>query len=67
MKVSVRKGQLVTDVLYQHLGDDNDQLDAAFYELNPHVRGAFFPTDQLITLPDPANVPEQRFVIRSWD
>ncbi|CAG9001762.1 MAG: hypothetical protein CENE_03789 [Candidatus Celerinatantimonas neptuna] len=67
MKVLAQKGQLITDLLYQHLGDDNDQLEAAFYQLNPQIRVAIFPQSMTVTLPDVASVPKQTNVTRSWD
>lgn len=67
MKVKACAGQLVTDLLYQYLGDDNDQLDAAFFALNPQIRAAVFPQNMTVTLPEVASVPEQTTVTRSWD
>ncbi|MFM2477358.1 hypothetical protein [Celerinatantimonas sp. MCCC 1A17872] len=67
MKVQAKQGQLVTDLLYQNLGDDNDQLEAAFYELNSQIRVAIFPEAMTVTLPDVASVQKQTTVIRSWD
>lgn len=42
MKVSAKAGELIADLLYKHTGQDNDQLEQAFYQLNPHVRREVF-------------------------
>lgn len=67
MKVQAKQGQLVTDLLYQRLGDDNDQLEAKFYQLNPQIRQAIFPKVMTVTLPDGTNVQKETKVMRSWD
>ncbi|MFM2485254.1 hypothetical protein [Celerinatantimonas yamalensis] len=55
-------GQFVTDLLYQQLDDD---MDAAFYELNPQIRVAIFPQSMTVTLPDVASVQKQTTVTRN--
>ncbi|MFM2481524.1 hypothetical protein [Celerinatantimonas sp. YJH-8] len=67
MKVQAKQGQLVTDLLYQQLGDDNDQLEAEFYELNPQIRQAIFPKTMTVILPNRAGVQKETKVTRSWD
>lgn len=67
MNVQAKAGQLVTDLLYQCLQDDNDQLELAFYQLNPQIRSAIFPKDMVVAMPDVQQVPKQVKVVRSWD
>ncbi|MCD9475038.1 hypothetical protein [Photobacterium phosphoreum] len=67
MKVSAKAGELITDLLYKHTGQDNDQLEQVFYQLNPHVRREVFFVDTEVVLPQVKQVPKTQRVIKSWD
>ncbi|MDX1301834.1 hypothetical protein [Photobacterium sp.] len=67
MRVNVNKGELITDILYQHTGQDDDQVEAEFYRINPGVRGELFTADMAVTLPQPTHKQNLKTVNRSWD
>lgn len=67
MRVNVKKGELIIDILYQHTGQDDDQIEAEFYRLNPSVRGEVFMIDMAVALPQPTHKQNLKTVTRSWD
>ncbi|HFQ4959189.1 TPA: hypothetical protein ACGUPM_002642 [Vibrio vulnificus] len=67
MKANARKGELITDLLFRHTGQDSDELEARFYELNSHVRGDVFTEDTTVTIPDAKSIKPNQTVTRSWD
>lgn len=67
MKISARQGELITDLLFKKTGRDDDEIERAFYALNPHVRGAVFITDTLVTLPEITHTKNITKIIKSWD
>lgn len=67
MKITVHKGDIVTDVLFKHTGQDDDQLEADFYQLNPHVRGDFFMEETIVIIPEVSFKQNIKEVNRSWD
>ncbi|WED23088.1 hypothetical protein L3Q72_06755 [Vibrio sp. JC009] len=66
MRVNARKGELVTDLLFKYTGQDDDQTEAAFYELNTHVRAAIFPEDCSVLIPEVPVGSQSQDVTRSW-
>ncbi|CAK1693665.1 Phage tail protein [Vibrio crassostreae] len=67
MKIFARKGELITDLLFKQTGQDSDQLETAFYRLNPHVRGDAFTADTHVHIPEISTVKPTQSVTRSWD
>ena len=67
MQIEALKGELVTDLLFKHTGQDHDALEAEFYRLNPHVRGAVFTAKTTVILPAPIQTHHTTKPIRSWD
>lgn len=67
MKVQAKCGELVTDLLFKKLGQDDDVIEAEFYRLNPHIRADIFPQDTLVTLPAPTHKTNIQKPTRSWD
>ncbi|MFD2177842.1 hypothetical protein [Veronia pacifica] len=67
MQTEARKGELITDLIFKHTGQDNDAQEAAFYRLNPHVRGEVFTETTIVTLPAVIQTNNQRQPTRSWD
>ncbi|MGR5061960.1 tail protein X [Photobacterium sp. DNB22_13_2] len=67
MKVNAKAGELITDLLYRYSGQDNDQLEQAFYQLNPHVRNEVFQQNTVVVLPDVKSAPKLKTVTKSWD
>ncbi|WP_420745764.1 hypothetical protein [Photobacterium damselae] len=67
MKVMAKAGTLITDLLFQYLGQDNDQIEHAFYRLNPHVRREVFLIDTEVILSDVELTPKTQHVTKSWD
>ncbi|MFA0690637.1 hypothetical protein [Vibrio splendidus] len=67
MKINVRQGELITDVLFKQTGQDSDQLEHDFYQANPHVRGEVFSRDTLVTIPVVKANHSKQGVVRSWN
>lgn len=67
MRVNVKEGELITDILYQHTGQDDDQIEAEFYRLNPSIRWEVFAVDMAVILPLPRHKHNLKTVTRSWD
>ncbi|MEL6113777.1 hypothetical protein P0Y67_01030 [Photobacterium sp. SP02] len=67
MKIKAPGGELVTDFLFKQIGQDDDALEAAFYRLNPHVRGELFNAETYVVLPEATRAPNVKKVTRSWD
>ena len=67
MRVNAKEGDLITDLLYQHTKQDDDQIEAEFYRLNPHVREEIFISDTSVLLPSATHKPNLKTVTRSWD
>ncbi len=67
MKITVQKGEFITDVLFKQTGQDDDQLETDFYQLNPHVRGDFFMQKTVVTIPEVSFKQNIKEVNRSWD
>lgn len=61
-----RKGDYVLDFLYRQLGVDDDQIEAQFYQLNPHVYHNRFVSDTEVTLPD-VMPPAKKGIKRLWN
>ena len=45
MKTMIHKGQCIYDFLYQDYGTDDDTIEAAFLQANPHVYWLIAPED----------------------
>ncbi len=67
MKITARKGELITDLLFKQTGQDSDQIEADFYRINPHVRGDVFTEDTSVHIPELSTVKPNQSVTRSWD
>ncbi|WP_318438166.1 hypothetical protein [Photobacterium leiognathi] len=67
MKVSAKAGELILDLLYQYTGQDNDQLERTFYQLNPHIRSEVFFVDTIVALPEVKRTLKTQHVMKSWD
>lgn len=66
MRVNAKAGDLVVDLLFKHTKQDDDQIEAEFYNLNPHVRGAVFSEDCSVFIPERTINQTVRNVVRSW-
>ncbi len=68
MRVSTLAGDTVADVLYRHLGQDNDELEKAFYQLNPEITQLTYilPAGIPLTVPTPQPIKPKQ-VIQLWD
>ncbi len=67
MKVHVRAGELVADLLYKQTGSDDDALEQEFYRINPHVRGDTFQNECVVTIPTHMTSTRKQKITRSWD
>ncbi|MDG3089140.1 hypothetical protein P7F88_25090 [Vibrio hannami] len=52
MKITALYGETVGDLLNRVLGDDNDELEEAFYQLNQGHSSRFLTQGAIYTLPD---------------
>ena len=50
-RVSLTKGELILDVLYQQTGSDSDHVESLFYALNPTVTAQHIPKDGEYLIP----------------
>ncbi len=66
MRVNAKAGDLVVDLLFKHASQDDDQIEAEFYNLNPHVRGAVFSEDCSVLIPESTVNQQTNNVVRSW-
>lgn len=61
-------GDTVGTILYRHLGRDDDEIERAFFEINPGVAalGPVLSSGVVVTLPElPA--PPVKKVVSVWD
>ncbi|MGD8109393.1 hypothetical protein [Vibrio sp. TRT 17S01] len=67
MRVQAKRGEVVVDFLFKKTQQDNDDIERAFYALNPHVRDAVFTEDCFVVIPEVTKGERSRRVTRIWD
>ena len=50
-RISLKKGELILNVIYEHTGQDNDEIESLFYSQNPLVFGLHIPVDGVYSIP----------------
>ncbi|MCG9785382.1 tail protein X [Vibrio brasiliensis] len=70
MIVTARYNETVGSLLTRVFGEDSDELDDIFYQLNPSVTSRFLEAGQEVNLPDPETTTtktESDHVIEVWE
>ncbi len=71
MRTQARYKETVGDLLYRIFGNDSDELESLFYELNPELDEHFLEAGQEVNIPiiddEPENVSEVEQVIEVWE
>lgn len=70
MIVKARYNETVGSLLTHVFGEDSDELEELFYQLNPTIKSRFLEAGQEVNLPDPEtskSEPESDHVIEVWE